>query len=60
MAGSPKKDIPRPSSEQVTIYLKKWEQLDAYPEQEKALDKLFQEFCPKNEKIEDILLNLRP
>lgn len=41
MAGSPKKDIPRPSSEQVTIYLKKWEQLDAYPEQEKALDKLF-------------------
>ena len=56
MAGSPKKDIPRPSSEQVTIYLKKWEQLDAYPEQEKALDKLFQEFCPKNEKIEDILL----
>ncbi len=56
MARSPKKDIPRPSPEQVKIYLKKWEQLEAYPEQEKALDKLFQELCPKNEKIEDILL----
>lgn len=56
MARSLKKDIPRPSPEQVKIYLKKWEHLEAYPEQEKALDKLFQELCPKNEKIEDILL----
>ena len=56
MARSLKKVIPRPSPEQVKIYLKKWEQLEAYPEQEKALDKLFQELCPKNEKIEDILL----
>lgn len=56
MARSPEKDIPRPSPEQVKIYLNKWEQLEAYPEQEKALDKLFQELCPKNVKIEDILL----
>lgn len=52
----PKKDIPRPSPEQVKIYLKKWEQLEAYPEQEKVLDRLFQGLCPKNEDIEDVLL----
>lgn len=51
-----KKNIPRPCPEQVKIYLEKWEKLDAYPEQEKALDKLFLKLCPKNEKIEDILL----
>ena len=52
-----KKNIPRPCPEQVKIYLEKWEKLDAYPEQEKALDKLFLKLCPKNEKIEDILLS---
>lgn len=56
MTTPPKKNIPRPCPEQVKIYLEKWEKLDAYPEQEKALDKLFLELCPKNEKIKDILL----
>lgn len=36
--------------------LGKWEQLEAYPEQEYALDKLLKELCPKNETIEDILI----
>lgn len=49
-------DIPRPSIAQVKNYLQEWNGLAAYSQQEKALDKLFRDFCPMNEDIEDILL----
>ena len=40
--------VPRPNNEQVTIYLQKWDALDNYTLQEKALDKLFHNLCPEN------------
>lgn len=49
-------DIPRPSINQIEKYLKKWTTLEDYSLQEKALDKLFFDLCPKNENISDILL----
>ena len=48
--------VPKPTKEQIEIYLKKWESLDNYQLQEKALDMLFHNLCPENRKIEDILL----
>ncbi len=52
----PKKRFFKPSSKQVDRYLQKWEKLDNYRLQEIALDKLFTELAPKNDKLEDILL----
>lgn len=49
-------DVPKPSKEQVELYLKKWESLENYALQEKALDRLFHELCPENWNIEDVLL----
>ena len=49
-------DIPRPSINQIEKYLKKWTTLEDHSLQEKALDKLFFDLCPKNENISDILL----
>lgn len=51
-----KQKIPTPSIKQVNKYLKKWDSLENYHLQEEALDKLFIELCPKNTKIEDILI----
>ncbi len=48
--------IPEPSREQVVLYLKQWESLDNYREQEKALDKLFFETAPENRDLSDILI----
>lgn len=48
--------IPRPNNEQVKTYLQKWDALENYTLQEKALDKLFHELCPENRRIEDVLL----
>lgn len=48
--------VPRPSPEQVTYYLRKWDALENYHLQECALDKLFHQLCPENKTIEDILL----
>lgn len=48
--------IPTPSIEQVEIYLKKWDNLENYRLQEKALYKLFIELCPNNVDISDVLL----
>lgn len=45
-----------PTSKQVEYYLKKWQGLENYVNQEHALDKLFIDLCPKNTCIEDILL----
>lgn len=49
-------DIPRPTVNQVKMYLYKWSTLEDYSLQEKSLDKLFFELCPENKDITDILL----
>ena len=49
-------DVPNPSTEQVDIYLTKWDALENYHLQEDALNKLFFELCPKNTDVIDILL----
>jgi hypothetical protein len=50
--------VPTPSSKQVKIYLDRWKNLDRYPDQEKALNKLFTQLCPHNKDIKDILLKV--
>lgn len=49
-------DVPRPSPEQITYYLSRWDELENYTLQESALDRLFHQLCPRNKIIEDILL----
>ena len=49
-------NIPKPSRNEVEKYLLKWRQLEKYYNQERALNKLFFDLCPKNDDIEDILL----
>ncbi|MEI0699478.1 hypothetical protein R4K92_11170 [Brachyspira intermedia] len=49
-------DIPKPSTEEVESYLKKWSSLENYDYQEKALNKLFFELCPDNKDISSILI----
>lgn len=49
-------EVPRPSPEQVRDYLSRWDELENYHLQERALDKLFLQLCPENKTIEDILL----
>lgn len=49
-------DIPRPSKEEVEIYLEKWDSLDNYVLQERALNKLFMKVYPNNTDINDILI----
>ena len=49
-------DIPKPSTEEVESYLKKWSSLENYDYQEKALNKLFFELCPNNKDISSILI----
>lgn len=51
-------DIPAPSKEQMKFYLSKWDDLENYNLQEKALDKLFIKLCPINTDITDILLKV--
>lgn len=50
--------VPTPSVEQVEHYLEKWETLENYRLQEKALNKLFFELCPNNTDISDVLLKV--
>lgn len=50
--------IPKPSIEQVELYLSAWNNLENYHLQEDALDKLFFKLCPKNKDISDILLKV--
>lgn len=49
-------NVPEPTKQEVEKYLKKWDSLENYVLQEKALDKLFFKTYPKNKKIEDILI----
>lgn len=49
-------DVPRPSPKQITHYLSRWDELEDYHSQERALNKLFHQLCPENKTIEDILL----
>ena len=48
--------IPAPCADVVEEYLVKWNKLENYHLQENALNKLFHQLCPKNEKMEDVLL----
>ena len=50
--------VPNPTSEQVDMYLRAWEELENYHLQEDALDKLFFDLCPKNKDLSDILLKV--
>ncbi len=55
------KEIPRPSIKQVEKYLRDWDKADDmqnYYLQEKALDKLFKDFCPENKDLSEILLKV--
>lgn len=45
-----------PCPAEVNEYIQKWDGLDDYVNQERALDKLFLELCPQNNCIEDILI----
>ena len=48
--------VPKPSKEQVNLYLNKWDNLENYSLQEDSLDKLFFELCPNNTSLPDILI----
>lgn len=48
--------VPKPSKEQVNLYLNKWDNLENYSLQENSLDKLFFELCPNNTSLPDILI----
>ena len=50
-------DIPRPSAEQVELYLDKWNRLEKCTAQESALNKLFRTM-PTNESVDIILLKI--
>lgn len=45
-----------PTCEEVGRYIRKWNELEDYVNQEKALDKLFMQICRENQCIEDILI----
>ena len=45
-----------PTCEEVERYIRKWDELEDYVNQEKALDKLFMQICRENQCIEDILI----
>lgn len=45
-----------PSRQKVIEYIDKWNNLNDYVDQEKALDKLFLSLCKSNNNIEDILI----
>ena len=47
---------PKPSALEVNKYLNRWENLEGYTLQEKALKKLFLKLLPGNSEISDILL----
>lgn len=49
-------EVPRPSPQQAALYLSRWDELENYHLQERALNQLFHQLCPKNKTIEDILL----
>ncbi len=50
--------VPPPSTMQVEKYLEKWNTLESYVYQEKAMHQLFQSLLPDNTDIESILLKV--
>lgn len=53
-----KKLLPDPTKELIDLYIEKWNELENYCAQEKALDKLFFTLCPKNNDIYEVLLKV--
>lgn len=54
-----KPDLPldyKPSVKDAQWFIDNWQKLPSYTDQERALDKLFMELCPKNNRIEDVLI----
>lgn len=54
-----KSDLPldyKPSVKDAQWFIDNWQKLPSYTDQERALDKLFMELCPKNNCIEDVLI----
>jgi len=47
-----------PSGQKVDHYIKKWKTLENYVKQEDALNLLFRDLCPKNIKMEHVLLKI--
>ena len=54
----PSKNPKSPNRAILKDYLNKWETLDNYILQEKSLNMLFNDFCPNNKAIEQILLKV--
>ncbi len=54
----PRVDVPKPSKNEVCAHLEKWDGLENYTLQEKALNKLFFQVFPKNEDICDVLIKV--
>lgn len=48
--------VPAPAPEEVLYYLRRWDGLENYTLQERALNRLFHQLCPHNKAMEDILL----
>jgi hypothetical protein len=46
----------QPSAKDAEWFLEFWTQLPNYVDQEKALNKLFIELCPKNDCLEEVLI----
>ena len=53
---SPRDDIPAPCAKEVLYYLDRWDNTEDYIAQEKALNKLFKQTYPHNDKIEEVLI----
>jgi hypothetical protein len=52
------KPFPKPTQEQVEHYLRKWDSLENYVQQESSLRKLFTVTYPNNSDIDDVLIKV--
>lgn len=51
-------EIPRPSPQEIQLYLERWDSLDNYVLQESSLRKLFHDTYPLNTEIDDVLIKV--
>lgn len=51
-------DFERPDRDAVKRYIEKWNALENYKAQESALNKLFMQFSPENNNLDDVLLKV--
>ena len=51
-------DFEHPSRDAVECYIEKWNTLENYKAQESALSKLFKQFSPENNSLDDVLLKV--